>query len=99
MTDIILKKIDGKTRAFKEKREIPIPQDPKGSVCLSIWCSTMNNEVVEAAKIFYYDRWLWESGNPRDEELANFLDKVDAWRKHMRLHPEEDQGREILNFL
>ena len=79
---IELREENGVMRAFREHggREIPIPSYPRVGTDMSEWLGGLTPAALEAARIYYTDKWIW------DEDLEKYHFLVDAIVHHMRTH-------------
>lgn len=84
MSEIFLKQVDGVTRAYYKSREVPIPGYPKDGADLALWAQMMNNEVLEAARLYYFDKWNWISGTKEDKELYDIIEEEIQTRDWIR---------------
>lgn len=67
---IELREENGKLRAFREDGvEISIPAPPTYPDMMNEWLRGLSLDVLDAARQFYFERWNWETGCPKDLEL------------------------------
>jgi len=70
-----LREESGKVRAYGEDgRYIPIPSLPKEGVNIGDWLSGLSPKALEAARMFYSDKWMWESDNEKYREMVALIE-------------------------
>ena len=75
---IELREENGITRAYDVKgKEVCIPSFPKSSADLNDWLRGCSPSVLEAARLYYYDKWLWDSSETKYLDLVR---DIEAYR-------------------
>lgn len=85
---IELREENGKMRAYDAKGKlVSIPSFPKSNTKLSDWLRGCSPSVLEAARLYYYDKWLWDSGETKYRDLVA---SIEAYRRIR--YTEKDVG-------
>ena len=72
---IELREENGIIRAYDAKgEEVCIPSPPESEADLNKWLHACSPSVLEAARQYYYDKWLWDSGDIRHRDLAGHIE-------------------------
>lgn len=75
---IELREENGKVRAHDAKGKlVSIPSFPKSDTNLNDWLRGCSPSVLEAARLYYYDKWLWDSGETKYRDLVR---NIEAYR-------------------
>jgi len=75
---IELREENGTTRAYDVTgKEVCIPSFPKSKADLNDWLRGCSPSVLEAARLYYYDKWLWDSGESKYLKLVR---DIEAYR-------------------
>jgi hypothetical protein len=78
---IELREENGTIRAHRgDGREVPIPSYPKSGTDMSEWLGGLSPAALEAARMYYMDKWTW------DEGLEKYRFLVDAIVSYQRSH-------------
>lgn len=72
---IELREENGKMRAYDAKgKEVRIPSFPTAKADLNEWLHGCSPSVLEAARQYYYDKWLWDSGEDKYRDLVRDIE-------------------------
>jgi len=75
---IELREENGITRAYDVKgKEVCIPSFPHSKANLNEWLRGCSPSVLEAARLYYHDKWLWDSGETKYLDLVR---DIEAYR-------------------
>jgi hypothetical protein len=70
-----LREENGKVRAYDAKgKEVRIPSFPKSKASLNEWLHGCSPRVLEAARLYYHDKWLWDSGDDKYRDLVRDIE-------------------------
>jgi len=76
---IELREENGITRAYNaEGEEVCVPSPPESAADLNGWLHACSPSVLEAARQYYHDKWLWDSG---DDKLSALVNDIVAYRR------------------
>jgi hypothetical protein len=70
-----LREENGKVRAYDAKgKEVRIPSFPHSKADLNEWLRGCSPSVLEAARLYYHDKWLWDSGEDKYRDLVRDIE-------------------------
>jgi len=85
---IELREENGKVRAYNVKGElVPIPSFPHPKANMSEWLRGCSPSVLEAARLYYYDKWMWDSG---EDKYRDLVEQIEAYTRIR--YTEQDAG-------
>ena len=83
-----LREENGKVRAYDAKgKEVRIPSFPHSKADLNEWLRGCSPSVLEAARLYYHDKWLWDSGEDKYRDLVRDIEAYTRIR-----YTEDDAG-------
>ena len=82
MSNVELREERGELRAFRKSdgREIPIPSYPAPHVDIQEWMDKLSPDALEAAKLYYQDKWTWDDNAEKYRLLVTLIES------HQLLH-------------
>ena len=81
LPSVELREENGVTCAYDSNgKEVCIPSFPKSmnDADLGEWLRGCSITVLEAARLYYYDRWLWDTG---EQKYLDLVGAIEVWQR------------------
>lgn len=74
--ELELRDVNGVTRAFRVDTgvEIDIPSFPRPSVDQDEWVTKLSPAALEAARLYYTDKWTWDDDSEKYRDLVSLIE-------------------------